>query len=123
MKEYELGKEGEEKARQLLNKMGYYLHSPDWLGKKDGKWTKFEVKRKERFISPPFDGHGLDLRQIKSSKEFQDDTGIRTYLMIFEIETENIYGQYLDILEIGKYFDTQYGSIRIYPLERYDKLN
>ena len=41
MREYELGKEGEQQARLILKKMGFEVQSPDWLGLKDNNWQEF----------------------------------------------------------------------------------
>ena|SRR3990167_4131443 len=121
MKEYELGKEGEAQARILLKKLGFQVQSPDWLAKKDGKWIIFEIKKKERFMPPPFAGHGLDERQIFLRNEFLKETGIRTYLMIFEVGTNNIFGQYIDILEKGIKYKTK-NNIWIFPLPSFCNL-
>ena len=113
--EYELGKEGEAQARLLLKKLGFEIQSPDWLAVKNNNWICIEVKKKERFNPPPFEGHGLDLRQIYLRNRLLKEKGIRTFLMIFEINSNKIFGQYLDILERGKKFETK-NKIVIYPL-------
>lgn len=118
MKEYELGKEGERQARLLLKKWGFELQSPDWLGNKDNQWVCFEVKKKERFEPPPFEGHGLDKRQIYLRKKLFKDKSIRTMLIIFEVPTNKIFYKYLDLLENDQHFDTMNG-IRIYPLSNF----
>ena len=117
-KEFELGKEGERQARILLKRLGFEVQSPDWLAVKDNNWTCFEVKRKERFLAPPFDGHGLDSRQIYLRMRLLFEKDIRTFLMIFEIPTELIFGEYLDVLENGKKFVTM-NKIVIYSLESF----
>ena len=122
MKEYELGREGEQQARIILSEMGFMVQSPDWLGRRDKEWICFEIKKKERFLAPPFDGHGLDIRQIKLRTELLNDTGIRTYLMIFEVPTNKIWGQFLDILDSSESVLTQTGKIKIYPLKNYEEL-
>ena len=67
--------------------MGFWIGQIDWLGKKNGEWIKFEIKRKERFLAPPFEGHGLNKNQADYSLELQKDTKIRTLLMIYEKPT------------------------------------
>ena len=121
MREYELGKKGEQQARQVLKSMGYEVQSPDWMALKDDEFTCFEVKKKERFTPPPFEGHGLDSRQIYLREKLLLKTGIRTYLLIFEVPTDLVFGQWLDILEMGKKFITK-NRIVIYPLESFEKL-
>ena len=120
--EYDLGKEGEAQARLLLKKQGYSVQSPDWLACKDNKWTCFEIKKKERFKAPPFDGHGLDERQIFLRKKLFEATDIRTMLMIFEVPTGKIYQRFLDILENGERFRTKNGII-IYPLTNFMEIS
>lgn len=116
-----LGKSGEEKARKLFKQMGFEMQSPDWIAIKDNQCFVIEVKHKERFQPPPFEGHGLDLKQIYLRNTLYEKTGMRTYLIIFERYTNNIYGNYLDKLECGDYFDTT-NKVRIYPLHCFNKL-
>ena len=124
MVNYELGKEGEAQARVILKNLGYEVQSPDWLGLKDDEFTCFEVKKKERFTAGfgcNFDGHGLDSRQIYLREKLFLKTGIRTYLMIFEVPIGLVFGQWLDILEGGKKYITK-NRIVIYPLESFENL-
>jgi len=121
MKEYDLGKEGEQKARMILKGMGFEVQCPDWIALKDDKWTCFEIKSKERFLAPPFDGHGLDKRQIYLRNRLLEGTGIRTYLLIFEVGTNLVFGEYLDILESKEKFNTL-NNITIYPLANFQCL-
>ena len=122
LREFELGREGEEQARILLKRLGFEIQSPDWLAVKDNNWFCIEVKKKERFNPPPFEGHGLDNRQIYLRNRLLKEKGIRTYLMIFEIGTNNIFGQYLDILEKNEKFITK-NNITIYRLSVFEKLD
>ena len=118
MREYELGKEGEQQARLILKKMGFEVQSPDWLGLKDNNWVCFEIKKKERFEPPPFEGHGLDKRQIYLRKKLFESKDIRTMLMIFEVSSNRIFYRFLDLLENGPKFETRNGII-IYPLKNF----
>ena len=88
--------------------------------KKNGKYFAVEVKNKERYAPPPFYGHGLDIRQIRLRKDFQNDTGIRCLFLVFEPDSDNVFIQWLDVLEQGKHYDTRNG-VRIYPLESFSK--
>jgi len=110
--------ESEERARILLKKWGYEIQQLDWVGIKNNKITIFEIKEKELFSPPPFWGTGLEKRQLYLRTHLFKLTGLRTILITFEKETNNIYWQYLDILENGKYYDTKNG-IRIYPIENF----
>lgn len=117
----ELGKEGEQQARLLLKKRGFYIGQSDWIGKKDNQWARFEIKRKERFEPPPFEGHGLDIRQVNYAVEFQRATSIPTFLLIYEIGTDKWFMRRLDELEKGEKFDTKNG-VRIYKLTNFIEL-
>ena len=117
----ELGKEGEDQARLILKDKGFNLTSPDWLAEKDGKWFQFEIKRKERFEPPPFEGHGLNINQIDRRIDLYKKTGMRPYLMIWEIKSDIWYGQWLDILESKESFVTK-NNIKIYKLSNYGVL-
>jgi hypothetical protein len=118
----ELGKEGEERARIMLNKLGFKLTSPDWIGKRNNKYLQFEVKMKsEPFSPPPFWGHGIDISQINRRKEIQEKHGLKCAVIVFEKDSPNIYYQWLDKLETGPKFDTR-RRIRIYPIESFLKM-
>ena len=114
------------KARLLLYDLGYKaLGQFDWVAKKDGKWTVFEVKEK-RLYTPdqgfPHYGIGLDKTQLRQRLEYYKDTGLQTYIICFIKGTDDIYGGYLNELEAkGIYRDTPVQDIRVYPLEFYEK--
>ena len=112
----------EKKARELLKRNGYQLQQADWIGKKDGKYTIFEVKERELFAPPPFLGTGLDKSQVYLRTQLLEDLGLRTYLIVFEKNTSNVYGQWLDKLEQTTYFDTKNG-IRVYNIKEFVVLN
>lgn len=84
-----------------------------------------EVKHQEHFVAPPFDGHGLPLWQIKARLKFQNETGIRAVLYVFEKPfdtTHTLYWQYFDVLENGKWFDTHgLQPRRVYKIESFLK--
>lgn len=111
----EIGRDGEAKARNLLKAKGFQIFQADWIGYKNGKYTMFEIKQKERYQPPPFEGHGLDIRQVKARLQFQEKTGIRCCLVVFEIGTDKIFYQWLDALNDSEYFDTR-NRVRVYPL-------
>jgi hypothetical protein len=116
------GIEAEKKARVILKNLGWEVQQLDWIGKKDGKWTIFEVKIRELFNPPPFLGTGLDKRQIYLRNELLKDKDLRTMLIVFIKNTADVYWQYLDELEKGKHFDTK-NDIRIYPIENFIKIS
>lgn len=114
----ELGKEGEAQARLLLKKMGFMITQPDWLGIKDDKWFQFEVKRKERFTPPPFEGHGLNLYQVERRLDLFKKNNLRPYFLVWEIGTDIWFGEWLDVLESKEKITTR-NKIRIYPLKNF----
>jgi len=63
----------------------------DLMFKYKGKWCLAEVKTQEKFLSPPFDGHGLPQWQIDSRLMFYNDTGIEPYLIVNDINDKCLY--------------------------------
>ena len=113
----DIGKEGELLARHvLLDKFGVDgIFQADWIIQRDGKYYVVEVKHKERFKAPPFDGHGLDVQQVKWRMKFFRDLGVRCLFLVIEMDG-TIYWQWLDVLEQKRWFDTRKG-IRVYDLK------
>lgn len=119
MKPISDGKSAEARARLLFKNQGYSVQQIDWLAIREDKVICVEVKDKaEPFKKPPFDGHGLDKRQVWLRMQLLDHIGLRTYLLVFD-NSGQVYGQYLDALELGESFDTKNG-IRIYPLKSFN---
>jgi len=117
------GIEGEQKLLKLLKDDGWEVFQPDTIGKKDGEWCLFECKHQARFLSPPFDGHGLPRWQVARRLQFEKETGIKCYLYIFDKETDEIFYQLLSVLEEGEYFDTHGEKPRrIYKLDSFKKI-
>ena len=81
----EQGIQGEKNARIFLKKQGIDgLFQADWIVEKDNKNYVIEVKHKEKFKAPPFDGHGLDVRQVKARMNFYKTTGVRCMFLVFD---------------------------------------
>lgn len=119
----EIGREGENLARDFIKKLGCdEIFQADWMIKVDGKWCVIEVKNQERFKAPTFDGHGLPVWQVKARMKFYSETGIRCKLLVFDRDEKNIYEQWLDILEQGEHFDTGTSRRRVYPITSYNKV-
>ena len=119
----EQGIKGEQMARELLKKWGFHNHQQiDWIVKDESDDSFFivEVKHKEKFLSPPFDGHGLPINQIILRQQLMDKFGIKTLLLIFDTKDNHVYYQWLNELEQGKYFDTK-KNIRIYNINSFNK--
>ena len=118
----EIGREGEKLARLILKSLGCEdIFQADWIVKKQGKWYVVEVKRKERFMPPPFEGHGLDIRQVNARLRFYQDTNVRCLFIVFDLTDGNTYWQWLDVLDKGEHYDTK-RKVRIYPLTRLIRL-
>jgi len=115
------GIKGEQLLFKLLHKKGYYFFQPDAIGLKNDSFFVFGAKLKARFKAPPFDGHGLDKRQVRARINFEEKTGIKSVLVVFDKETNEVFLQDIKKLEEGKHFDTR-NYIRIYPIENFEKV-
>jgi hypothetical protein len=79
-----------------------------------------EGKSQEHFESPPFDGHGLPVRQAENYHAVLHGGGPPTLLLV--IEGGIVYHQYLHVLERGRKFETNgVEPRRIYPLESFQR--
>ena len=117
---FEEGVWGEQTLLKLLKRKGWEVFQPDVIGKHNGKWCLFECKHQERFTPPPFEGHGLPRWQIKARLKFEEETGIKAYLVVFDKETNEIFYQLLSELEKGEFHDTHGKSPRrIYKLDNF----
>jgi len=111
----------EKKARLWLKKKGINnLQQIDWFFKSDknNKYYCVESKSRELFEPPPFLGTGLDINQLKLRQQLLKNLGIDTILLIFEKNTNNVYWQFLSILEKSEYIDTK-NRIRIYNIKSF----
>ena len=119
------GKHGEAWARVWLKSMGYRVFQIDWmvLGP-SGHYGLVEVKEQERFMAPPFDGHGLPLWQVNDRLAFQKALGVRAMLIVREPDTGLAFYQFFDVLEAGEHLDTGGASPRrIYPLTSFTPIS
>ena len=123
----DIGRRGEENARLILKNLFKVesIFQADWLVKKDNKWIVVEVKHQERFEkgkNANIEGHGLPPYQVKKRLEYYKDTGTRCFLLVIEKPTNEIYCNFLDVLNNKSYYDTPNGKRRIYPIENFIKL-
>jgi len=116
-----IGKEGEQIARKIIknNFNPSKLLQLDWIFKQNDKWFSVEVKHKEMFTTPPFNGHGLDNRQIEDRLLLQKEKDIRAIFIAIDLHTKKAYWNYIDKLMDGQSFLTRY-NIRIFPLKSYN---
>ena len=117
----DIGKEGERLARMVLIDRFKVdgIFQADWIVEKNDTYYVVEVKHKEMFKAPPFDGHGLDIRQVKSRMKFFRKFNIRCLFLVIDM-TGKVFWQWLDVLEQGRKFDTRKG-VRIYAIEGFNK--
>ena len=115
-----MGDKGESLARLFLKDQGFYIQQPDWIINQGDKYYIVEVKYKEMFNAPPFDGHGLNIAQIQRRLTLQKHTGLRCYLLVMEPNSDRVFVQFLDVLNDGEHFDTKQG-VRIFPLKCFRK--
>lgn len=115
----EQGRKGEMLARKFLWRQKIdNLFQPDWMVVKGGRYYVIEVKCKEIFTAPPFDGQGLDIRQVHARMKLYKDTGIRCLFLVFCLNDATIRWAWLDELEQTQYHDTRNG-IRIYNINNF----
>ena len=122
MSNWELGRYGESKVRDLLKRYKYPFMQADILAKIKGEWRILEVKYQEKYTAPPFDGHGLPRWQVDARLRFQGDTGIRAMLYVVDNPSDVIYWQYLDELINGESHQTDGAKPRIiFPLDNFNR--
>lgn len=116
------GIRGEQMLFNFLRKKGMKFFQPDAIGFDEGNYYCFEAKHQEMFVAPPFDGHGLPRWQVKARMAFERRTNIKTILVVFDKNTNEIFYQSLAKLESGEHHDT-FGKKprRIYPLTSFIK--
>lgn len=119
----DIGKEGERKARIVLKDVFHVdnIFQADWIIGVNDKWFLVEVKHKEMFTPPPFYGQGLQAYQADMRLKFQRETGIRCLFLVIDINTGEIFWEWLDNLQKTNYFETRNG-IRIYDIRHFHKV-
>jgi hypothetical protein len=112
------GIEGEKKAREWLLVHGYNnIQQFDWFVKTRGKYFIIECKWRELFEPPPFQGTGLDIKQIERRRQIYIDLDIETILLVFT-KCEIYYQKLFSVLEKTEYYDTK-NKIRIYNISNF----
>lgn len=107
IKKCKIGFDGEEIVRNWFIKQKIPFMQIDIMFKYQNKWCLGEIKSQEKFKAPPFDGHGLPEWQIKKRIEFQNDTKVIAYLIIYDLEDKCLYIESLDNLLKGDFFKTK----------------
>lgn len=118
-----IGFAGEESVRNwFINKKISFMQV-DIMFKYNDKWCLGEIKTQEKFIAPPFDGHGLPQWQIDKRMEFYKDTGIEPFLIINDINDKCLYIESLKILLSNEHFLTKGVKPRvIFNLKSFKKI-
>lgn len=106
LKKIKIGFDGEQDVRDWLVKQNIPFMQVDIMFKHKGVWCLGEIKTQEKFLAPPFDGHGLPKWQIDRRLEFEKDTGIIAYLFVKDINDNCLYIQTLNNLLNGEYIQT-----------------
>ena len=123
----QLGKMGERIVLKYLEKRkkdkNIQIILPDLLIVIDQKIIVIEVKVKDRYKPPPFEGHGLPINQVKKYMSLYKKWGIRTFLIVIEPNTGMVWGQYLDVLEKSKTYITPIERIVVYPLKKFRRIH
>ena len=115
----DIGQAGERMARTVLIDRFKVdgIFQADWIIERNGHYYIVEVKHKAMFTAPPFDGYGLDIRQVKSRMRFFRSQGIRCLFLVIDMNGHVLW-QWLDVLEKGQKFDTKKG-VRIYHINQF----
>jgi len=103
----EIGLDGESKIRKLFIDKKIPFMQVDAMFFYKGKWCLAEIKTQEKYLSPPFDGHGLSKWQIDRRLDFYKATGIIPYLIVNCLTDNCIYIANLVELYNTKYFYTK----------------
>ena len=114
---------GEELVRNwFINKKIPFMQV-DIMFKYNDKWCLGEIKTQEKFIAPPFDGHGLPQWQINKRMEFYKDTGVEPFLIINDINDKCLYIESLKFLLSNEHFSTKgYRPRVIFNLKSFKKI-
>jgi hypothetical protein len=113
LEQCKIGFDGEQKVRDWFIKQNVPFMQVDIMFKYKGFWCLGEIKTQEKFLAPPFDGHGLPKWQIDRRLEFEKDTGVKAYLIVNDINDKCLYIESLNNLLKKEYFQTKGAKPRI----------
>jgi len=86
-----IGFAGEDTVRSWFIRKKIPFMQVDIMFKYKERWCLGEVKTQEKFLAPPFDGHGLPQWQIDRRVEFYKDTKIEPYLIVYDLDDKCLY--------------------------------
>lgn len=123
LEQCKIGFAGEDFVRSwFINKKIPFMQV-DIMFKYNGKWCLGEVKTQEKFIAPPFDGHGLPKWQIDRRMEFYKDTGVEPFLIVNDINDKCLYIESFSNLLSNEHFLTKGAKPRvIFNLKTFKKI-
>lgn len=122
------GIEGEHLIRKFLHSENHQTTQIDLLSYVDGKVYLIEAKHQERFNGPPFDGHGLNPKQVQNKLWWSKKINAIPLLMVLESNVD-IFGKrslfyqnlnLLDNLPDSKKFITKTGKRIIYDISEFE---
>lgn len=102
-----IGFAGEDLVRSWFMSKKIPFMQVDIMFKYNNKWCLGEVKTQEKFLAPPFDGHGLPKWQIDRRMEFYKDTGVEPFLIVNDIKEKCLYIESFKNLLLGENFQTK----------------
>jgi hypothetical protein len=124
LKQIKIGLEGESQIRKMLSKKNIRFMQADLIFNYNNQYYCAEVKTQEKYLAPPFDGHGLPMWQITARIELFNKTGIVPYLFIRCLTDNLVYHQDLRELMQTEYYQTKGKSPRvIFNLSEFKKSN
>lgn len=120
----DIGFKGETIIREFFKAKGISFMQVDIMFNNKNKWFLGEIKTQEKYLSPPFDGHGLPQWQIDMRIKFYNDTKIIPYLFIYCLTDKCIYyGNLLELNNLDKFSTKGKFPRVIFNIKNFKKLN
>jgi len=113
LKQIKIGLEGESQIRSMLSKNNIRFMQADLIFDHNNQYYCAEVKTQEKYLAPPFDGHGLPMWQITARLNLYNKTGIIPYLFVRCLTDNVVYHQDLRELMKTEYYQTKGSSPRV----------
>ncbi len=113
LKQIKIGLEGESQIRKMLSKENIRFMQADLIFNHNNQYYCGEVKTQEKYLAPPWDGHGLPMWQITARIELFNKTGIIPYLFIKCLTDNVVYHRDLRELMKTEYYQTKGSSPRV----------
>lgn len=122
---YNIGIIGENIVRSYLKKLKFKFFQADLIFNDGSKWYVAEVKHQDKFLAPPFDGHGLPEWQLNARINFCKEFNykISPLLIIVDKADKCLYLQDMRKLMTSNHYKTKGKSPRIiFPLTSFKKI-